>query len=147
MTPKTIHLMLLAHHRPENAGRCVHLPLGRSRLAVCARCLGLYPVLGATLAAQWALGIGPAGPVDLVLALALALPALLDWGAGWLDPRSGSNPRRLITGALLGLALSRSLWLNARDPNSEVLWIQLFLLASGAIAFFLLRRIRPDSGI
>ena len=149
MGRRALHLMALAHHRPEHARRCVHLPLGGRRLTLCARCLGLYPVLLAALAIQWYVGLGPLGTVDLVVALALAAPALLDWGAGWLDPRSGSNARRLTTGALLGLALGRSLWLNARDPRSEVLWIQLFLLAAGAGAFFLVRRLRPerDQGI
>ena len=34
MTRPALHLMLLAHHRPEHAGRCLHLPLGGRRVAV-----------------------------------------------------------------------------------------------------------------
>ncbi len=146
MRSKPIHLMALAHHRPEHADRCVHLPLGARQLSLCARCLGLYPVAVVALALQWVLDLGPMGSADLVFALVLALPALLDWGAGALEPHSGSNFRRLLTGALLGVALGRSLWLNARDPYCEVLWIQLFLLGSGALAFLLVRRLRPEDG-
>ena len=115
-------------------------------MALCARCLGLYPVMFAALALQWVLDLGPAGRVDMLMTMGLAIPALLDWGEGVLDPRTGNNPRRLITGAMLGVALGRSLWLHAQDPQGELLWIQLFLLGAAGVAFLVVRYLRPEDG-
>ena len=143
---KPLHLLPLAHHRTEHASRCVHLSLGGRRVALCARCLGLYPVMFMAFALQWALDLGPLGRADLLIAVGLALPGLLDWGEGILDPCSGNNPRRLITGAMLGAALGRTLWLHAQNPWGELLWIQMFVLAAGAVAFLILRHIRPEEG-
>ena len=143
---RPLHFLPLAHHRQDQAHRCVHVPLAGRGVALCARCLGLYPVLLAALVLQWALDLGPAGRLDLVIAVGLAIPGLLDWGEGVLDPRSGNNPRRLITGAMLGVALGRSLWLHARDPLGELLWIQLFLLGAAGLAFLIVSHLRPEDG-
>jgi len=141
---KPLHLLPLAHHRVEHANRCVLLPLGGRRVALCARCLGLYPAMFLAFALQWALHLGPLGRADLLIAVGLALPGLLDWGEGILNPGSGNNARRLITGAMLGIALGRTLWLHAQNPWGELLWIQMFVLAAGVVAFLILRRIRPE---
>lgn len=143
--PRPLHWMALAHHPLQQANRCVHLPLGQRRLALCARCLGLYPALAATLVLQILWRPGSLGAVDWWLVLAGSAPALLDWGAGLLDWRSGSNPRRLVSGALLGAALGRSFWLYFGDPLLELLLCQALLLVFGALAFLVVRRLRPDS--
>jgi uncharacterized membrane protein len=143
---RPLYLLPLSHHREDQAHRCVHLPLGGRKLALCARCLSLYPVMALALALQWTFSLGPAGKVDILIAMGLAIPGLLDWGEGVLDPRSGNNARRLITGAMLGVALGRSLWLHVQDPLGELLWIQLFLLAAGGVAFLIVRHIRPEGG-
>lgn len=133
----------LAHHRPEQLDRCLLLPLwGGRRLALCARCAGLYPTLVGALFLQGALRLGPTGAADWLITMSGVFPALFDWGLGWLGRRRGSNGLRLATGALLGLALSRGLWLYYCDPLSEPLWIQLGVLAAGALAFELVRRLR-----
>lgn len=145
----TRYVMLLAHHRSDQGHRCLTLPVAGTSLAICARCAGLYPALLIGLGLQALLDRGRLGDLDLYLVLAASAPGLLDFGLGLLDPRSGSNLRRLATGVLLGLGLSRSLWLHARDPWEEVLWIQGFLLGTGTLAFLLVRRWRPpgDEGI
>ena len=128
MKSARLHLLPLAHHPREQAHRCVHL--GKRRVAVCARCLGLYPVMLAAQALQWALDLGPMGRLDLFIALALALPGLLDWGEGIINHRSGNNARRLITGAMLGVALGRSVWLHSRlvmvvsSRRTSTWWVQ-----------------------
>ena len=50
--PPIVHLWLLAHHRPQDLDRCLLLPWRGRRIALCARCLGLYPTVAATLALQ-----------------------------------------------------------------------------------------------
>lgn len=143
----SLHWLLLAHHRQDQAHRCVHLPLGQRRLALCARCLGLYPTMAAALALQAALGLGALGEVDWWVVLGLTAPGLLDWGAGVVEPASGNNLRRMITGILLGAALGRSLWLHAADPRHEVFWVQVLLVIFTIFAVLLVKRIRPDDGM
>jgi len=140
---RVLHWLPLAHHRREQLQRCLLLPLGGDRrLALCARCTGLYPALAVALLLQALLRLGPAGAADWVLVLSGVFPALFDWGLSWLGRRRGSNALRLATGVVLGLSLGRGLWLYFRDPRCEVFWVQLGLLVAGAFAFELVRRLR-----
>ena len=144
--PRVVNWLPLSHHRPDAHDRCLVVPDGGARwLAVCACCSTLYPLLAATIALQVLLGLGPARAplVDTLLTLLLAAPALLDWGLSRLRAR-GRNRYRLISGALLGVALGRSLWLYFRDPLSEIFWTQIALLVFGALAFELVRTLRLD---
>lgn len=139
--PRRVYWRVLAHQHPSHADRCVWLPLGRLRLALCSRCLGLYPVLFTSFFLQVMLGSGRNwGIIDWLIALVLAAPALLDWGASRLR-WAGRNDLRIGSGALLGLALGRSLYLYVVDPLSELVWIQLALLAAGALTFELVRHL------
>lgn len=147
MPDPTIHWLPLAHHHRAHRSRCVTLPLGSARLALCARCLGLYPTMAITLALQAALGLGSAPSLDWWLVLGATAPGLLDWGSGLLEPASGTNRRRIISGILLGVALGRSVWLYLRDPHQEVFWVQVFLVISVGLAVLLVKRVRPDGGI
>ena len=112
--------LLLSHHRSDQLHRCVKV--GPARL--CARCLGLYPVLFAGLVGQGVglslgLALVPGRPWERWLLLAACLPAVWDWGEGLHDPLKGGNGRRLWTGALLGLGLGRALFLHAQAPWTE----------------------------
>jgi hypothetical protein len=53
---------------------------------------------------------------DPVVAFGLALPALVDWARGRLDPSTGTNASRVVTGVLLGVALGRTLYVHLRQP-------------------------------
>ncbi len=139
---RLLHLMVLAHHHPEHLDRCLLLPLGGRRLAICARCAALYPTLALGLLLQRAAHLPALGLADWLLTISGILPALLDWGLNWTGRRRGTNAMRLATGALLGLALARSIWLYLHDPRSEVFWVQGGLLVAGALAFELVRRLR-----
>ena len=138
---RDVHWYVLAHHRVDQGERCVWVPLGQARrVAVCARCLALYPALFATLSAQLALGPRSIGPLDWWIGLLGAAPALVDWGLGRLGHR-GSNVVRLATGALLGVALGRTLSLQMVDPANEVFWVQALLLVIGVLAFEVVARL------
>jgi uncharacterized membrane protein len=139
---RLVHWLPLAHHRPEAADRCVHLPFGPLRVALCARCLGLYPTLGVALAAQAALRLGRAGNADWWLCLVGLAPALFDWGLSMLGRARGSNAMRLLTGVVLGVSLARGFWLYFRDQRCEIFWVQMGLLAAGAAAFAFVRWLR-----
>ncbi|MBK8480889.1 MAG: DUF2085 domain-containing protein [Proteobacteria bacterium] len=135
----------LTHASDASVARCLHLPVGPWRVAVCARCAALYSALLLIVALQLALRarLGPQPLPDAALALGGAAPALLDWGSARLGGRSGRG-RRLWTGGLLGLALGRTLFLHWRDPPGELLAIQLALLLTGGATVERLRRRRRE---
>jgi len=144
VSDKIVHFLPLSHHHEGEHYRCVLMPLGKKRrLALCARCLTFYPTLALVLGLQIAFDIGPAGVVDWWIALALAAPAVIDWGIGRLRHR-GRNSIRLLTGALLGVALGRSLLLYFREPTNEIFWVQAGLVVMSALAFEGVRRLELD---
>ena len=129
----------LSHHPPEELDRTWHLG-GRH---VCARCLGLYPVLVGGIALQVLLATPLRLPLEGLWGVVLALPAILDWGYGRLRPHAGTNAWRTLTGVLLGVALARSLYVHFQRPWPPLLLTQLVLVtavAAPVIVFGLLRR-------
>jgi uncharacterized membrane protein len=107
---------LLAHHHPEDYRRCFAIR-GRH---VCARCISLYPVLVTVLASQIAFKAASTRPWELWVVVGLTLPAFVDWARGRFDPRTGSNWVRMTTGVLIGVALSRMVYLNmVRPANTQ----------------------------
>lgn len=123
----------LSHHHPEEWNRTV--VLGGVRL--CARCLGTYPVLFAAIAVQFALAAPLVWRGDVALAVALLLPALVDWALGRFRPQRGSNALRFATGALLGLALGRTLYVHLVRPLPTALWVQAAVVTAVAVPVIL----------
>ena len=114
----------LSHHHPDELNRCFRV----SGLHVCARCLGTYPVLFAALLLQFLLRAPLEHPLELPVVLALTAPALADWAHGRFRPQGGSNALRTATGVLLGLALSRTLFVHVQRPFPPALLAQLALV-------------------
>lgn len=143
MKHKQLHWLPLAHHRRADADRCLKLPLpGARRLALCARCSALYPAAVAALAAQLWLDLGDPAPAGLDwLVVAALAPALVDWTLARLAMWRGSNPIRMLTGALAGLALGRGLMLYFRDPGSEVWWTAALLGVCLVVAVEIVKRL------
>jgi len=112
---------LLAHHPPEQDHRCVRV----AGLHLCARCLGIYPVMFAVIGAQIACHAPLRWPNDTYLAFLLPAPALLDWIRGRFDPLSGSNLSRVASGILLGISLGRTLYLHLISPGFPLAMAQL----------------------
>jgi len=135
----------LSHHPPSEWARTVRVGPYR----VCARCLGTYPVLGLAFCAQVALQAPPERPGEWRVGLGLLLPALADWCVGRLNPASGHNAGRVLTGMLLGLGLGRALYLHvAIRPFPAVLLWQLGVSLAVAVPVWLYaaRRRRDLSG-
>lgn len=108
--------MWLAHHYPEDYGRCV--VIGRSH--VCRRCLVLYPlailVMVATLA--W----HPGRTVDAAVLVILPLPSLVELvleQAGVLVYRAR---RQVIVTIPLAVGLGRGFALYLEDQTSVLFW-------------------------
>ncbi|HEY3450834.1 MAG TPA: DUF2085 domain-containing protein [Myxococcales bacterium] len=118
----------LSHHPASQYQRCVRV----AGLHLCARCLGLYPVMFAMIAAQIALKAPLSWPYDTSVALLLPAPTMLDWARGRFDPLAGSNFSRVTTGILLGISLGRTLYLHLVNPGFPLSMAQLG--AIGAIA-------------
>jgi uncharacterized membrane protein len=129
---------LVSHHTPEHYDRCVDI----GGWMVCTRCLGLYPLMLALIAAQIALRAPKALGCDPWVALLLPLPALVDWARGRFQPRSGSNALRFVTGLLLAPALARTLYLHLRSPFHALAVAQLSGMALVAVVVEILARRR-----
>ena len=138
---------LLAHHRTPHLDRCVRI----GRLHLCARCLGVYPVLVGAFGVQlWLHGRFPAllrgRDWEPYLFAVLVTPALIDWIRGRIDPTSGTNGIRILTGALLGLGLARALYLHARAPfTPPSLWMLVYV-GAGALIGLAYARAHRDPG-
>jgi uncharacterized membrane protein len=118
----------LSHHHADELDRCWK-PFG---VHLCARCLGTYPVLFAAIALQFGLRAPLEHPADLALALGLVVPALADWAYGRFYPHRFSNLWRTGTGILLGLGLSRTLYVHLQRPLPAMLIAQLALVTAVA---------------
>ena len=123
----------LSHHREDELHRTY--AFGGAR--VCARCLGVYPVMFAAIAAQMAARAPLAWAWDGPWTLGLFAPAVLDWTVGRFAPRLGSNLWRTLTGALAGLALGRSLYIHLQRPFPVWLQVQVAAVTVAALAVIL----------
>jgi hypothetical protein len=110
---------LLAHHRPEEYDRCYAV----GGLHVCARCAGLYPALLLLLALQLT-GVVGAIRAEWAVLFLLPVPAVFSWARRRLTGAAGSNPVSTVTGALLGVALGRGIYLYLHDHGSVAFWAQ-----------------------
>jgi uncharacterized membrane protein len=113
----------LAHHRSDQLERTYAV----GKVHLCARCVATYPVLFAGMAVLFALRAPLTWRFDVPFALLLTLPALADWAVGQFRPQGGSNLRRSLTGALLGVALARTLYVHVQRPLPPALVAQLAL--------------------
>lgn len=93
--PHTSNNLLLSHHRPAEAHRCLRMPWRGTAYLVCARCAGGFvgAVLGGCLLAT---GVGLPPPW-------IALAAFPDWLAAAFGQWRGNNLVRVTSGGLLGL--------------------------------------------
>ena len=119
-------MLWLSHHPASEHHRTVVV----GGLRLCARCLGTYPTLAATLGALFLWRAPLAWAWDVPVVLLLTLPALLDWCRGRLRPEGGHNAVRLLSGVLLGAALGRSLYVHLQRPLPPVLLAQAALVTA-----------------
>ncbi|MBI5482596.1 MAG: DUF2085 domain-containing protein [Deltaproteobacteria bacterium] len=128
---------LLAHHRPDEYDRCYSL----GGVHLCARCAGLYPALALLLALQLQGVVGAIRAEWAVLYL-LPMPAIFSWARRRLTGAAGSNPVSTVTGALLGVALGRGIFLYLRDHGSVAFWVQAVALVVVVLTVEILARLK-----
>ena len=117
----------LSHHGPEEAHHCVHLRLGSRTLALCARCLAVYPTVLLVVALEARVGRW-GHPWRWFVATALVAPAVIDWSRARLFAARGSTAGRLITGALAGLGLGLGFSDYLQGAEARWFWILLGVL-------------------
>jgi uncharacterized membrane protein len=123
--------LLVSHHPVHQLDRCYRVNAKGRSLFICARCLGLYPVLALTLAVS--LSVGPGWEVSPWVMAILCVPALSDWGIARIGLADGANSIRTATGALAGLGLGLSLPGYFRNPSNPRFWYALGSLAAAAL--------------
>jgi uncharacterized membrane protein len=139
---KIVSWLPFSHHHQNQLDRCVMVPLGQMKVALCARCLGLYPVMLVVLAGQIAAELRPSRPLDWWIVTVGIGPALADWALSRLDAWRGNNTLRVVTGAIAGASLGRSLYLYFRDGLSEVFLVQVLLIVFSVVAVEIVRMLQ-----
>jgi hypothetical protein len=128
---------LLAHHAPAEYDRCYRL----GGLHFCARCTGLYPALLLVLGLQLA-GVVETVRTEWAVLFLLPVPAVFSWARRRLTGAAGSNPVSTVTGALLGIALGRGIYIYLRDHRSVPFWAQAAGLVVVVLTVELLARLK-----
>jgi hypothetical protein len=120
----------LSHHYDDELDRCYRV----GDVHVCARCLGTYPLMFALFVAQ-VRSHALLDALTLPIVLALTAPALADWSFGRFRPHAGTNMWRTFTGLLLGVALSRTLFLHVvlRQPHDLIVQLGLVTAVAGPV--------------
>lgn len=121
--------VLLSHHRAGEHHHCYRLGKGPQGIHLCARCLGLYPVLLATIGFESVLWRFES-EYRWLLAFSLVTPAVIDWSRSMLFGARGSNPWRTATGALAGVGLGVAFGDYFRDNASAWFWTLMTVLTA-----------------
>lgn len=133
--------ILLSHHGDDERSRCVTV----GGVALCRRCLSLYPAAFAALILQLTTGIVP--PAAQIPLMALApLPVTVAFILEQLG-RIPYSPRWVVVGSLLmapalGVGLSRYLF----HPGDRAFWGMVLLYGTPALAALLHRKLSPGDG-
>lgn len=123
----------LSHHTADEWNR-TYLVRG---VRLCARCLGTYPVMFAAIAAQFLLNAPLVWEHDGLWCVGWLLPGLLDWAFGRFRPERFGNDWRLLTGAGIGLALGRTLYVHIQQPLPLWLQVQVGLVTAVSVPVIL----------
>jgi uncharacterized membrane protein len=119
--------LLFSHHPVHQLNRCYRVHFGSRSLFICARCMGLYPVLAVALVVS--LSAGPGWGVSPWVMALFCVPALVDWGVARIGLAEGVNTVRIATGALAGLGFGLGLPGYFRNPSDPNFWYSLGSLA------------------
>jgi uncharacterized membrane protein len=105
--------LLLSHHQVDDWHLCYRVRLAGKELALCARCLGIYPAMALTFLVGHLSGRWP-GWAEWAVLLFPPLPALVDWATSTVLRRpERKNWIRLVTGIGLGVGIGGALHVNS----------------------------------
>jgi uncharacterized membrane protein len=105
--------LLLSHHPVDQWHLCYRFRLAGRDVALCARCLGLFPAMALTILAGHLSGRWP-GWAEWGVLMFAPLPALVDWATSTVTGRpERKNWIRLVTGIGLGVGIGGALHVNS----------------------------------
>ncbi len=137
-------LYLLSHHTEDHLDRALCLNFLGKKLYVCARCTGLtLGFISGILLQTFSIITNLEQNLSLLLAIALALPAMVDWWTQSVFGRESRNYIRVLTGYVLGLAVT---FLRFSNMTWSIITIIIFFIFA-AIGLYLrvIREYGPKS--
>jgi uncharacterized membrane protein len=128
---------LLSHHSYSKLSHTIQVSLGTKEVHLCARCtgIGVGMLVGLSYVNYLAYGFlrYPA------LIVAFVLPAIVDWLFQVFSVKNSTNPRRLVTGALVGQTYLVGLIALVRGWFDLLLYYVLVFALLGVILYALFR--------
>ncbi len=128
---------MLSHHSYSKLSHTIHVSLGRKEVYLCARCTGIG--VGMAVGLLYVNYLADSFLQYPGLIVAFVLPATMDWLFQVFRLKSSTNPRRIVTGALVGHAYLVGLIALARGWFNLLLYYALVFAAYGAILYVLFR--------
>lgn len=114
---RRISPMWVAHHYPEDYDRCVLV----GRTHVCRRCVVLYPLAFAVMAAGL-VGTWAAGPLAAVALVVLPLPAVIEFALEHRGRLSYRPARQMAVTVPLAVGLGIGFARYLRHPADWLFW-------------------------
>ncbi len=98
---ESLGFLLLSHHRRKNLSHTLEIRVAGRTLNLCARCsgMGIGFVLGLVFL-ESLLGVFSSLPILIAV---FPIPAAVDWLLQVFRVRDSTNPRRVVTGVLIGV--------------------------------------------
>ncbi len=131
---------ILSHHSYSKLSHTIRVSLGRKEAYLCARCAGIG--VGMTVGLLYANYLAYSFSQYPSLIVAFTLPATMDWLFQVFRLKNSTNPRRLLTGALVGHTYLAGLIALARGWIILLSYYALAFAAYGAILYLLFRTTR-----
>ena len=130
-------LFILSHHSYSKLSHTIRVSLGTREVYLCARCTGIG--VGMLIGLSYVNYLAYDFLQYPVLIVAFVLPAIVDWLFQVFRFKNSTNPRRLVTGALVGQTYLVVLIALARGWFELLLYYALVLAIYAAILYALFR--------
>ena len=108
-TIHSVRRLLFSHHPPQHSNRTVMFCFGRYKFRVCSRCLGLVVGFLTVIILFLTVKLPVSDKWFVMLLIPLCpIPAIVDFHGQLMDLWESTNPRRILTGMILGTGVSLS---------------------------------------
>jgi len=132
-----VWFFILSHHSYSKLSHTIRVRLGTKEVYLCARCTGIG--MGMMVGLLYVNYLAYLFLQYPGLVVAFVFPAAVDWLFQVFRLRNSTNPRRLVTGALVGQAYLVGLIALARGWFGLLLYYALAFAAYAAILYVLFR--------
>jgi len=132
-----LRFLIFSHHSYSKISHTIQLSIGTRKVWLCARCTGI--LIGMTTGLFYADYLAK-GFVQMPILIAIfLLPAMIDWLLQVFSVRDSTNPRRIITGALIGDVYLAGIIALANGWFALLFFYALAFAAIGAVLYVLFR--------